>query len=138
MSTDLRNAYATLARLRADHLEERRLLEDTAAYAGMLAYAAVLVTDVELPKYSGIELAELPQAVVASLAALAPPGPQGNPLDIGGDAPVQRYVDVLTALDGAAADSATLFIHAPSALVASDDIAQALLPLAEDGDDTDS
>jgi acetyltransferase len=119
---DLFMAAETLARFRGN-TSERLIVLTNGGGAGVMAADAAAG--------AGIELAELPRAVVDSLAALAPVGPQGNPLDIGGDAPVQRYVDVLTALDGAPADSATLFIHAPSALVASDDIAQALLPLAQ-------
>jgi hypothetical protein len=49
----------------------------------------------------------------------------GNPVDIIGDAPAQRYVDALAALARHPQDSGTLlFIHAPTAIVPASDIAR--------------
>ncbi|MEP6971470.1 MAG: GNAT family N-acetyltransferase, partial [Betaproteobacteria bacterium] len=55
----------------------------------------------------------------------------GNPVDIIGDAPVQRYVPALEALQAEPDGSAILFIQAPTAIVPSTDIAQALVPLVK-------
>ena len=54
-----------------------------------------------------------------------------NPVDIIGDAPVARYQQTMETLlhDGAA--DALLFIHAPTAIVPSADIAAALVPLVQ-------
>jgi acetyltransferase len=57
----------------------------------------------------------------------------GNPVDIIGDAPVERYVATLeTLLDEPAAD-AVLFIHVPTAIVAAAEIARACAPPAKNG-----
>jgi len=53
----------------------------------------------------------------------------GNPIDIIGDAPAERYVEALRALLQDPQSDAILFIHAPTAIVPSAEIAQALLPL---------
>jgi acetyltransferase len=53
----------------------------------------------------------------------------GNPVDIIGDAPVQRYADALKVLLAAQEVDSLLFMHAPTAIVAADDIAAACLPL---------
>lgn len=75
------------------------------------------------------------------LAALAPatighlsgelPGTwsHGNPVDIVGDAPVERYRIALQALLADPGSDAVLLIHAPTAIVPSSDIARALLPI---------
>jgi acetyltransferase len=52
-----------------------------------------------------------------------------NPIDIIGDAPARRYVDTLEALFAAPEAGAVLFVHAPTAIVPSRDIAQACAPL---------
>ncbi len=80
----------------------------------------------------GITLAPLPDATREALEAGLPPNwSRANPVDIIGDAPVARYVHTLGTLlaDG---DSGTLlFMHAPTAIVPSAEIAQALLPLVQ-------
>jgi acetyltransferase len=53
----------------------------------------------------------------------------GNPVDIIGDAPVERYRLALQALLDEPGADAVLLIHAPTAIVPSSDIARALLPL---------
>ena len=55
----------------------------------------------------------------------------GNPVDIIGDAPVERYVQALQACCDDPAAGAVLFIHAPTAIVPSAEIARALVPLAQ-------
>ncbi|MFL6680344.1 MAG: GNAT family N-acetyltransferase [Burkholderiaceae bacterium] len=56
---------------------------------------------------------------------------QANPVDIIGDAPVQRYVDALAVLLDAPDTGTLLFMHAPTAIVDSHAIARACLPLLQ-------
>jgi len=79
---------------------------------------------------AGIALPEPDAATLAALSACLPPTwSHGNPVDIIGDAPVQRYVDALRALLDQPATGTLLFMHAPTAIVDSRDIARACLPL---------
>jgi acetyltransferase len=79
----------------------------------------------------GLELARLPEALIAELDTVLPPNwSRANPVDIIGDAPVPRYVETLTRLLGEPATGSVLFMHAPTAIVPSAEIAAALLPLA--------
>ena len=55
----------------------------------------------------------------------------GNPVDIIGDAPAERYVKTLEELLHDPQSDAILFIHAPTAIVPSADIAKAIAPLAQ-------
>ncbi|MEQ1834073.1 MAG: GNAT family N-acetyltransferase, partial [Candidatus Eisenbacteria bacterium] len=55
---------------------------------------------------------------------------RGNPIDIIGDAPVERYTVALQALLAEPAAGAVLFMHAPTAILASAAIATACAPLA--------
>jgi acetyltransferase len=91
--------------------------------AGVLAADAAAST--------GVPLAELPLALLADLDQVLPANwSRGNPVDIIGDAPAQRYVDALAALARHPRDSGTLlFIQAPTAIVPSADIARALAPV---------
>ena len=86
--------------------------------------AGVLAADAAA--LAGIELA-------APGAALDPGRPhgrtRGNPVDLGGEASVERHVQALSALLADPASGTLLFIHAPSALVPSRELAAALLPL---------
>jgi acetyltransferase len=79
---------------------------------------------------AGVPLAELPPALLKELDAVLPANwSRGNPVDIIGDAPAQRYVDALNVLARHPADTGTLlFIHAPTAIVPSADIARAMAP----------
>ncbi len=62
-------------------------------------------------------------------ACLPPNWPHANPVDIIGDAPVARYRQALEVLLAAQEVDAVLFMHAPTAVVPADAIAQACLPL---------
>ncbi|MEX5746287.1 GNAT family N-acetyltransferase [Massilia sp. X63] len=88
----------------------------------------VMATDA-LVRGGGV-LARLAPATIDGLSQVLPPTwSHGNPVDIIGDAPAERYRVALQAvLDDPEAD-AVLFIHAPTAIVPSADIARALLPL---------
>ncbi|WOP14996.1 bifunctional acetate--CoA ligase family protein/GNAT family N-acetyltransferase [Ottowia sp. SB7-C50] len=79
----------------------------------------------------GVPLAELGQPLLNELDKVLPANwSHGNPVDIIGDAPAQRYVDALTALARHPEDTGTLlFIQAPTAIVPSTDIARALIPV---------
>jgi acetyltransferase len=80
----------------------------------------------------GGTLAPLSEETLARLDALLPPAwSHGNPVDIGGDAPVDCYRAALEALLQAPEADAVLLLHAPTAIVASAGIAHALVPLAQ-------
>jgi acetyltransferase len=77
-------------------------------------------------------LAELSPATLQALNACLPGNwPRANPVDIIGDAPAQRYVDALRVLLGAPEVDGVLFMHAPTAIVPSGDIAAACLPIVQ-------
>ena len=79
---------------------------------------------------AGIALPEPDAATLAALSACLPSTwSHGNPVDIIGDAPVQRYVDALRVLLDAPSTGTLLFMHAPTAIVGSREIARACLPL---------
>jgi len=54
---------------------------------------------------------------------------RGNPVDIIGDAPAERYIQTLETLMQSDDADAMLFIHAPTAIVPSADIAAAVAPI---------
>ena len=116
---DLFLAAETLARFR-DGPSERLLVLTNGGGAGVMAADAAAAENVPLTELS----AEMVQRLDAVLPAN---WSRGNPVDIIGDAPGQRYVDALEALK-TATGSAVLFIQAPTAIVPSTDIANALLP----------
>jgi acetyltransferase len=81
---------------------------------------------------AGVELCELGAATIERLDAVLPANwSRANPVDIIGDAPAERYVAALQALDTEPCADALLLIHAPTAIVPSAEIARALLPLAK-------
>jgi len=92
--------------------------------------AGVLAADAAAA--AGVTLTDLSAATLQALDAVLPPTwSHGNPVDIIGDAPVQRYVDAVQALQADAAAGTLLFMHAPTAIVPSAEIASALLPLLQ-------
>ncbi len=114
-------AAELLARFR-DNRSERLIILTNGGGAGVMAADAAAHADVEL--------ATLDDAMLAQLDAVLPANwSHGNPVDIIGDAPAQRYADALQVLLQAR-DSAVLFVQAPTAIVPSTEVAQALLPLA--------
>lgn len=120
---DLFVAVETLAR--APRLTGDRLLIVTnGGGAGVLAADAVAL--------GGARVADLSPATLARLDALLPPTwPRANPVDIIGDAPVDRYVETLKVLTDCDDGDAVLFIHAPSAIVPAEAIAAACVPVAK-------
>jgi acetyltransferase len=77
-------------------------------------------------------LAALSPETMSMLNAVLPSTwSHGNPVDIIGDAPTERYVQTLQALVQEPQADAVLFIHAPSAIVPSTEIATATAPVAK-------
>lgn len=116
---DLFLAAETLARFR-DGPSEQLVVLTNGGGAGVMAADAAAA--------EGVPLATLGAATLERLNAVLPGNwSHANPVDIIGDAPAPRYVDAIEALSQER-ESAILFIHAPTAIVPSADIAQALLP----------
>ena len=120
-------AAETLARFRTNQSTALTVLTNGGGAGVMAADAAAQVH---------VPLARLGASTVAQLDAVLPANwSRGNPVDIIGDAPVQRYVDAVQILFRDPAAGAVLLIHAPTAIVPSAEIAQALatLPQAAQG-----
>lgn len=80
----------------------------------------------------GVALPELSEATRAALDAVLPATwSHANPIDLIGDAPVERYTATLSTLLADPAVGAVLFMHAPTAIVPSAGIARACAPLAQ-------
>ncbi|HEX6704838.1 MAG TPA: bifunctional acetate--CoA ligase family protein/GNAT family N-acetyltransferase [Albitalea sp.] len=115
-------AAATLSRFGANRDAALTLMTNGGG-AGVLAADAAA--------QAGVPLAELGAATRERLDAVLPPTwSHANPIDIIGDAPVQRYTETLQALLADRDSGAVLFLHAPTAVVRSDDIARACAPIA--------
>ncbi len=115
-------AAETLTRFRTNTSDTITVLTNGGGVGVMAADAAASV---------GVTLLDLSDATQQKLSAVLPSNwSHGNPVDIIGDAPVTRYVDAMQILNDDAAVGAVLFIHAPTAIVPSADIARALVPLA--------
>lgn len=81
----------------------------------------------------GGRLAELsPQTIERLNDHLPKIWSHGNPVDIIGDAPIERYVVTLKELIAEPAADAVLFMHAPTAIVPSAEIAAACAPIAKE------
>lgn len=118
---DLFVASETLARSRPVHGDRLAILTNGGGAAVLAADALAL---------GGATLATLSQAALSRLDAVLPPNwSHANPVDIIGDAPVDRYVETLQILLDEPEADAVLFVHAPSAIVGSTEIARACAPL---------
>jgi acetyltransferase len=123
LSTEnLFGAVETLARARPLHGERLAILTNGGG-------PGVMATD-ELVCGGGTLATLAPQTVERLDAMLPASWSRGNPVDIIGDAPVERYVAALQALLQDPQSDAVLLIHAPTAIVPSADIARAVVPLA--------
>ncbi len=101
---------------------QRLMLVTNGGGAGVMAADAAAT--------AGVTLSPLDPDTLAALNAVLPANwSKANPVDIIGDAPAQRYVQTLQTLLAAPDSGTLLFMHAPTAIVPSADIAQALLPL---------
>ncbi len=117
---DLFDAAETLARSRP-LMGDRLAIVTNGGGAGVLAADALSL--------GGGHLSALTPATLAQLdAALPATWSKGNPVDIIGDAPVERYTAALQTLLDAPEVDAVLFMHAPTAIVPSIEIAAACLP----------
>ncbi|WP_338844796.1 bifunctional acetate--CoA ligase family protein/GNAT family N-acetyltransferase [Massilia sp. W12] len=116
------DAVETLARAKPLR-GERLLIVTNSGGLGVIATDALLASDGRL--------AQLSAETLEKLQAVLPAGWQGgNPVDLSGDAPVARYVQTLQVLLRAPEVDAVLLLHAPTALVSSTEIAQAVVGLA--------
>lgn len=114
-------AAQTLARFRDNRSGELMVMTNGGGAGVMVADAASAL---------GVALAQPSPALMARLDAVLPANwSHGNPVDIIGDAPPQRYVDTLQALFDAPEAGAILFAHAPTAIASSLAIAEACAPL---------
>ena len=114
-------AAQTLARFRDNRAQALMVMTNGGGAGVMVADAAAAL---------GVALAQPGEPLMQRLGAALPASwSQGNPIDIVGDAPPQRYVDTLQALFDAPEAGAVLFVHAPTAIASSLDIAQACAPL---------
>ena len=114
---DLFDAVETLARARP-HRGERMAVLTNGVGLGLIAADALACGEAPLAPLSDDTLARLKQVAA----------PQTNPVDLLADAPVERYTGALDALLGEPQADALLFLHAPTAMVPSRLIAQAVAP----------
>ncbi len=132
-------AIARAGMLRVDSLEELFIAaEILTRFKAPIGEAMTILTNgggagvmaADAAASAGVPLATLPPALIADLDKVLPANwSRGNPIDIIGDAPAQRYVDALHALARHPGDAGTLlFIHAPTAIVPATDIARAMIP----------
>ncbi|MFO1217258.1 MAG: bifunctional acetate--CoA ligase family protein/GNAT family N-acetyltransferase [Burkholderiaceae bacterium] len=118
---DLFDAAETVARARPLR-GERLAIVTNGGGAGVLAADAM--------SRFGATFAALSEATLAALDAHLPANwSRGNPVDLIGDAPIERYTAALKILLDAPEVDAVLFMHAPTAVVPSAEIAQACVPI---------
>jgi acetyltransferase len=118
---DLFDAAETVAHARPLR-GERLAIVTNGGGAGVLAADALSL--------QGGTLASLSEATCEALDAHLPAmWSRANPVDLIGDAPLERYTAALATLLAADEVDAVLFMHAPTAVVQSLQIAQACIPL---------
>jgi acetyltransferase len=116
-------AAQTLSRFRTNTSESITVLTNGGG-AGVMAADAAAFANVNLSVLSDATIEKLNKVLPASWS-------HSNPVDIIGDAPVERYEAALKILLADPDAGAILFIHAPTAIVSSADIARVLVPLAQ-------
>ncbi|MFZ3288688.1 MAG: GNAT family N-acetyltransferase, partial [Telluria sp.] len=119
---DLFGAVETLARARPI-FGERLAIMTNGGGPGVMATDALICGNGKLAALSGVSLDMLDQL-------LPPTWSRANPVDIIGDAPAERYRQTLEVLLKEPQADAILFIHAPTAIVPSAEIASTVVPLA--------
>jgi acetyl-CoA synthetase (ADP-forming)/acetyltransferase len=117
---DLFDAVETLARQRPQRGERLAVLTNGGGL-GLIAADALACTGAQLAALSADTRKRLAQAGA----------PQANPVDFLADAPVERYTGAVQALLNESQADALLFLHAPTAMVGSDQIAHAVAPLMQ-------
>jgi acetyltransferase len=120
---DLFNAVETLAHARPLDGEHLTIITNGGG-PGVMATDALIDRHGQLAKLSADSIAQLNACLPATWSG-------ANPVDIIGDAPVERYIAAMEILLQDPQSDAMLFIHAPTAIVASAGIARALVPLAQ-------
>ncbi len=116
-------AAETLARFRANRSERLCILTNGSGAGVLAADAAARI---------GVRLCELDAGTLQRLQPLLVRAPaQAAPLLLYAQAPAERYAQAVQALHDDPSEPAVLVIHAPTAGVASAQIARALLPLAQ-------
>jgi acetyltransferase len=121
---DMFSAVETLS-----HADRERYRGERVAIMTNGGGAAVMAADAMA--LGGGRLSELSADTIARLDRILPATwSRANPVDIIGDAPVERYVETLKALCEDPEVDAVLFLHAPTAIVPSEAIAQACAPVA--------
>ncbi|MDB5771554.1 MAG: family N-acetyltransferase [Burkholderia sp.] len=120
---DLFDAVETLARARPLR-GERLAIMTNGGGPGVMATDHLMMKRGQLSNLSEQTLYKLNEILPVSWS-------HGNPVDIIGDAPPERYVQTLEVLLEDPEVDATLFIHAPTAIVPSVDVASAVAPIAK-------
>lgn len=121
---DLFMAAETLARFGGNRDDALTLMTNGGGAGVLAADAAALAS---------VPLHELSERTRSALDVVLPPTwSRANPIDIIGDAPVRRYTETLRTLLADRDNGAVLFMHAPTAIVRSDDIARACAPLVRE------
>jgi acetyltransferase len=115
-------AVETLARA-------KRMVGDRLAIIGNGAGPVVLAADAL--QYGGGHEAVLQETTVQKLRALIPEWRGSGPLNLRGDAPPERYRDVVEVLLHDPGANAVLMIHAPNAVADPADVARAVAPIAK-------
>ena len=118
---DLFDAVETLARARPLN-GERLTIMTNGGGPGVMATDALITSQGQLATLSDKTRAMLDAILPATWS-------HDNPVDIIGDAPAERYLQAMEILLQDSQSDAILFIHAPTAIVSSVDIANTLVPL---------
>jgi acetyltransferase len=120
-TTELFEAAETLAHARPLWGNRLAILTNGGG-PGVMATDALIAGGGRLASFAASTLEKLDSLLPATWS-------RGNPVDIIGDAPAERYVGALTALLEDPESDALLFIHAPTAIVPSAEIARACMPV---------
>ncbi|HEX6137273.1 MAG TPA: bifunctional acetate--CoA ligase family protein/GNAT family N-acetyltransferase [Casimicrobiaceae bacterium] len=120
---DLFDAVETLARARP-LAGDRLAIVTNGGGPGVMATDALVLGRGRLASFATQTIERLNAVLPATWS-------HGNPVDIGGDAPVARYVEALRILLAAPECDGVLFLHCPTAIVPSAAIAAALAPIAQ-------
>jgi acetyltransferase len=120
---DLFDAVETLARARP-LAGDRLTIMTNGGGPGVMATDALIASQGQLASLSDETRARLDTSLPATWS-------HGNPVDIIGDAPAERYRQTLEVLLQDSQSDAILFIHAPTAIVSSVDIAKTIVPLLQ-------
>ena len=120
---DLFDAVETLARARP-LAGDRLTIMTNGGGPGVMATDALICSKGQLASLSDETRAKLDAILPATWS-------HGNPVDIIGDAPAERYLRTMEVLLQDSQSDAILFIHAPTAIVSSVDIANTIVPLIQ-------